>query len=145
MEKLKLKYQSAEQALKTLKTTLENIDKAETIKIIEGISREELLKTLRDSAIQRFEYSIDTLWKYLKVYLLHTEGIEQTHPKPIFRECFNSGWLSSDETQLALQMVDSRNSTSHAYNENVAKKVLSSLKHYSDLMQKLLDKTTPST
>lgn len=61
MEWIDKRYQVAQQALATLKTALDKFHDMD----INHIYYQEV----RDSIIQRFEYSTDTFWKYIKDYL----------------------------------------------------------------------------
>jgi nucleotidyltransferase substrate binding protein (TIGR01987 family) len=104
----------------------------------------DLLKLVaQESLIKRFEYSIDTLWKYLKVYLLTKHGVDQKSPKSVFRECLRVGIISEKEALLALEMADNRNETSHTYNEALAKEIISLIPKYYELMQNIIEKTKP--
>ena len=141
METSNLKRESAIKSIASLKSALDDINKLDMMPSIENISKEKLLITFRDSVIQRFKYSVDTIWKYLKEYLWQKKGVEQTHPKPVFKECFKAKLLNAEETELAINMVDSRNSTSHAYNEITADAVMEGIPEYYDLMQKLIART----
>ena len=78
---------------------------------------------VRDGTIQRFEYSFETVWKLLKLYLAEHEGVICNSPKRCFREVFNAGILSSQEAALCLTMTDDRNLTSHTYIEAVAETI----------------------
>jgi nucleotidyltransferase substrate binding protein (TIGR01987 family) len=113
-EKLERKYAGTNKALKSLERAVSDFQKKE-----KNNNSPQELETYRDSMIQRFKYSIDTTWKYLKDYLLFVHNIEHTYPKQVFQECLRAKLLTQDETVTALQMVDHRNETSHAYNENV--------------------------
>ena len=74
----------------------------------------------RDGVIQRFEYTIELLWKVSKK-VLEENGVVAVAPKDVIREMANIGWISNpDELILFLKM---RNETSHSYKEEVAKKV----------------------
>ncbi|MGA9405711.1 MAG: HI0074 family nucleotidyltransferase substrate-binding subunit [Bacteroidota bacterium] len=92
----------------------------------------------RDAAIQRFEYTVEALWKYLQLYLREEEGIDSYSPKSCFREAKNAGLVDEDESVQALEMVDDRNLTSHTYHEDVAQKIYEKLPMYVALMEKLL-------
>ncbi len=72
MEKLKILTENAGRALKTLKE----------------ITEEPYSVIVRDAAIQRFEYSFEIFWKFLKEYLSAREGIVCNSPKSCFREAF---------------------------------------------------------
>lgn len=140
MEKLKLKYESAEKALKSLQIMISWIEKdIPDFDFTKVDPNDENFKVWRDSLIQRFEYCVDTVWKYLKAYLWKNVGAEQSHPKPVFRECFKAGLINELETEKLIEMVDDRNITSHAYKENIANKVSKNIPDYYKIMKKLLD------
>jgi len=122
MERLILKYQDAFNALKTL----------------EDILKEPFSMIIRDATIQRFEYTFEALWKFLKEYLKEKEGIVSNSPKACFKEIFSLGFLNEEETVKCLEMTDRRNDTSHTYKEEVAKLIYSKTKGYYILMKNLL-------
>ena len=77
MERLRLKYQDAFNALKTL----------------EDILKEPFSMIIRDATIQRFEYTFEALWKFLKEYLKENEGIVSNSPKACFKEIFSLSYI----------------------------------------------------
>jgi len=80
---------------------------------------------IRDSAIQRFEFTLDLSWKALKSYLEERKGIICASPKECFREAYKQGIISYDEEWI--DIVDMRNETTHTYNEKTAQKVFEKL------------------
>ena len=124
MELFLIKFQSAEKALTTLEEAL----------------HAEYSIFVRDSAIQRFEYTTEALWKCLQSYLKEYEGIIASSPKACMREAKKLKILNDNETELALEMIDDRNLTSHTYHEEVAQMIFKHLRQYSDLMKKILEK-----
>jgi nucleotidyltransferase substrate binding protein (TIGR01987 family) len=123
MERLKLKYQDAFNALETL----------------EDIFKEPFSMIIRDATIKRFEYTFEALWKFLKEYLKEKEGIISNSPKACFKEIFSLGFLTEEKTVRCLEMTDRRNDTSHTYKVEVAKLIYSKIKGYYTLMKNLLD------
>ena len=83
----------------------------------------ELYEFFRDSTIQRFEFSVELMWKLIKRFLEENEGISCRSPKSCIREFFSAGYLSQDETLTLLKMVDDRNRTSHTYHEEIAEEI----------------------
>src|SRR3989344_8809562 len=79
---------------------------------------------IRDSAIQRFEFSFDLAWKTIKAYG-EDEGFTCTTPRSCFKEAFNKGLVEYDE--FWMEMIKMRNLTVHTYIEAVAQKVYSQL------------------
>lgn len=141
METLKLKYESAKSAITSLKEIIKLTDQKKQILTLEFIDPEVERKILRDSTIQRFEYSVDTLWKYLKEYLLQIKGITQNSPKPVFRSCLQANLVSAQETEKLMEMVDDRNLTTHTYKEDLANTISEHIPTYLNLMEKLLQES----
>lgn len=88
----------------------------------------------RDAAIQRFEYSVEAVWKAAQLYLKQAEGLEANSPKAVIRASAGVGLLSEPQARLALAMADDRNLTSHTYNEKLAIALFARLHGYADLM-----------
>jgi len=122
MERLKLKYKDALNTFKTLKEIL----------------KEPFSLIVRDATIQRFEYTFEALWKFVKEYLREKEGIISNSPKSCFREIFSLGILTKKETIECLEMTDDRNDTSHTYKEEIAQKIYNKIGKYVLLMGKIL-------
>lgn len=125
MERLQLKYNDALRALETL----------------EQIQKEPFSIIVRDATIQRFEYTFEALWKFLKEYLKKKERVVVNSPKSCFREIFSLGLLSEEEGEKCLEMTDRRNDTSHTYKEKVAEVIYHEIKGYVQLIRKILQKT----
>ena len=89
MERLKLKYSDTIKAMKTLKEILD----------------EPFSVVVRDATIQRFEYTFEALWKFLKEYLKEREGIICNSPKSCFRELFSLGLLTEELSVKFLEMT----------------------------------------
>jgi nucleotidyltransferase substrate binding protein (TIGR01987 family) len=123
MEKLRLKIEETERALKTL----------------DEILKEPYSIIVRDATIQRFEYSFESFWKTLREYLKEYEGIVCNSPKSCFREALSIGLLNEEETIICLEMTDNRNLTSHTYLEEIAQKIYEKIKDYSDIMYKIFN------
>ncbi|MEI7482589.1 MAG: HI0074 family nucleotidyltransferase substrate-binding subunit [Elusimicrobiota bacterium] len=80
---------------------------------------------VRDSAIQRFEFTIDMAWKLVKTCLEEKYGVVCQAPKECFREAYKQKLLAYDE--FWLELIDMRNQTSHTYKEEVAQSVFERL------------------
>ena len=65
-----------------------------------------------EGTIQRFEVTIELMWKTLKRALAY-EGIRTKSPRETLREAFQIGWL--DDNDVWMNILDQRNTTSHVY------------------------------
>ena len=70
-------------------------------------------------------------------------NVEHIYPKQVFQECLRARLLTQEETIKALEMVDHRNETPHAYNENIAQEVAHVIPEYFIILQKLLKQALP--
>mgnify|MGYP001593941374 CR=1 FL=1 len=92
---------------------------------------------VRDSAIQRFEFTIDMTWKLVKTCLEEKYGVVCHSPKECFREAYRQKMLAYDE--FWLELVDMRNETSHTYKEDIAESVFRRLPKAAKYMQALME------
>ncbi len=102
MERVKERILIAKTALKAFK---------------ESVGRNDLSLLERDGAVQRFEFTYETVWKAVQAYLDVVEKIQISSPRGIVRAAFQAKLLTEDESQKALIMIDDRNTTVHTYNE----------------------------
>jgi nucleotidyltransferase substrate binding protein (TIGR01987 family) len=115
MERVKERVEVARKALSTLQ---ELINKPDT-SMVE-----------RDAAIQRFEYTFEATWKAAQLFLVEVEGITANSPKSVIRASWQAGLFDEATTQLALQMCEARNMTSHTYNEKIAMTIYHQIEDY---------------
>jgi len=106
------------------------------------MSNEELERTLRDSLIQRFEFCSDLFWKYLKRYEEETFNIslEIIAPRPVIMAACKAAIISEPDAEILLEMIKSRNFTSHIYKEETAKEISAQIPQYYKIMQKYAEK-----
>lgn len=86
------------------------------------LSRQRNLSDLeRQGLIQAFEFTFELGWKTLQDYLESLGLSEIRGPKPVVRQAFASGVIEEGEEWIA--MIESRNRTSHTYNEDIAREI----------------------
>lgn len=96
-------------------------------------------KELRDSVIKRFEYTIDYLWKTLKLYLEKKhEILTAESPKKIFDQAQKANVISKEELEIFRNMIQDRNNTSHMYQEELSEGLLKNMTLYIKELSKLL-------
>jgi nucleotidyltransferase substrate binding protein (TIGR01987 family) len=79
---------------------------------------------VRDSAIQRFEFTFELFWKVLKEFAL-SEGLDPRSPRASISTAFELGLIQDEE--LFLKMLESRNLASHTYLEENAEDIYTEL------------------
>jgi len=94
---------------------------------------------LRDAMIQRFEYSTEAFWKYLKAYLSIEHNLSANSPREVIRKGLKAKLYSEDVSKELLQMLDDRNLTCHTYVEELAESIAGRIPSYSTVMQKAMN------
>lgn len=91
---------------------------------------------IRDSAIQRFEFTFELFWKSLKAYA-EESGLEAFSPRDSLRIAFQLGVIA--EHPEWFRMLEDRNLTSHTYNQTTAESIYSHLPTYPRLMRQAFE------
>jgi len=114
----------------------------ESLEIIKNPKYEPIYRTCRDSVIQRFEYSVDSLWKFLKAYLQEAKGVsfKVISPREFFRVASENKLISPEEFDVMLECVAARNLTSHTYKEEEAERLVKRVPACCDTMQTIIDR-----
>lgn len=137
MEIIKVRHAALQKALLTLESGLTIFDNDE-------IMDHELYGLMRDGVIQRFEYSIDTFWKFLKLYIEIKHGVvvEPPSPRAVLRTSLTTQLVTQEELDSLEDCVSDRNLTSHSYNEEVADKIYTHIPRYYQVMKAIVDRLT---
>ncbi len=127
-----------------LERQLEDFKKAitrleEALSVAKENKSDELYPFLRDSAIQRFEFTFEIFWKLVKTALRRLEGVECNSPKSCMRELFRNKYIEEPELEKLLEMVDDRNLTVHTYHEEIAEELFGKLEGYATLMRAVVE------
>lgn len=74
--------------------------------------------SMRDGAIQRFEFCAELAWKATREYLIEQGYADINSPKSVMKQAYADGLLDNEEAWL--QLMQDRNLTSHIYDETTA-------------------------
>lgn len=133
MEKLMLSRMLLDNALATLADSF--IAEEEAI----SLGNHRLILATQDSTIQRFEYSYDSFWKFLKIYFEQKFNLEDVNsPRSVFRTCVEKQICSESEGKILLAMIDDRNKTTHNYNATQVREIYPNISKYYDLIIKII-------
>ncbi|KAF5418000.1 MAG: hypothetical protein C5S49_02210 [Candidatus Methanogaster sp.] len=106
-----MQLENFENATKRLKTALE-YDPLE-------------LDIARDAVIQRFEFTFGMAWKSVKL-AAKSVGYDCKSPKGCLKLAYRMGWIGDEERWL--ELLDSRNLTSHTHDQEIAMDVYDAVK-----------------
>lgn len=94
---------------------------------VELSEQRNLSKLEEQGLIQTFEYTHEMAWNTLKDFL-EEHGVKKIYgSKDATREAFKTGLIENGEAWM--KMIESRNLTSHTYNEETATAIVSAIIH----------------
>ncbi|MCF8303341.1 MAG: nucleotidyltransferase substrate binding protein [Bacteroidales bacterium] len=116
-----------EQRLSNFKKALHKLEKA--VEIIHrnqqgysaGEDEESIEEVIREGLIQRFEYTHELAWNVMKDYAEYQGNYHIKGSRDATRLAFKMGLIADGE--IWMDMLKSRNETSHTYNEEIAKEI----------------------
>ena len=82
----------------------------------------ELSDLEKQGLIQAFEFTHELAWNVMKDYFFFQGQSNITGSRDTVRESFNKGLIGSGEAWM--EMIKSRNQTSHTYNQRVANEIV---------------------
>lgn len=92
----------------------------------------------KDGMIQRFEYTLEAAWKLLKNYAEYQNGEQVMGSRDAIRKAFAMGIIAN--TNPWFDMVESRNLTSHVYDEDTEADIIDKIiTTYYPILQDLFD------
>ena len=129
---IKLKQEQTQRALKSLE------------ELVSKYSENQSDVILRDALIQRFEFSTEAFWKYLKAYLQTEHNLSANSPREVIRVGLTAKLYSEETSQELLQMLDDRNLTIHTYVEELAESIAHRIPDYSKNMSEVMTQLSNS-
>lgn len=101
-----------------------------------------LRQIIRDGMIQRYEFSIELLWKFVRIFLKDTMNlsVEKHGPNPTFTAAREVNFISFDEFDTLSELIFDRNETSHTYFEPTAIAIAERIPAHYQVMKKIFDR-----
>lgn len=97
------------------------------------------IDSVRDGVIQRFEFCTELAWKTIREYLIDQGYSDINSPKNVLKTAFSDGLISNEQGWL--EVLESRNMTSHVYDESTAENIFNSIRNvYINLFSQLIEK-----
>jgi nucleotidyltransferase substrate binding protein (TIGR01987 family) len=91
------------------------------------IEHENLNKLEEQGLIKAFEYTYELSWKTLQDLLKEKGYTHIAGPRPVIEQCFKDKYIEDGKGWM--RMHQSRNLTSHTYNEETAKEIIEGIRN----------------
>lgn len=114
-------------------------DFSKAVKRLEEALKEKETDLNVDGVLHRFEFTFELAWKTLKDYLEYMGIISKTgSPREVLKSAFEHGMISNGQEWI--NMMLSRNSLSHLYDEETSREIYDNIKEIYMNLLKQLDK-----
>ena len=100
---------------------LSNYNKALS-QLTNAMQKREYNELEQQGVIQSFEYCYELAWKTLQDLLIERGFIDIIGPKPVLQKAFEAGYIQDGQGWML--MIQSRNITSHTYDEKKAHEIV---------------------
>lgn len=111
----------------------------EAIEIVKSSHPDKVQEIIKEGLIQRFEYTHELAWNVMRDFMLWQGNTEIYGSRDATREAFSLGLI--EDGHHWMKMIDSRNKTSHTYNEETANEIYEAIiGYYQPLFLQFQDK-----
>lgn len=143
-EQLAAHYEKANKALASLEEAISLMRKYEKAYKENPTHEIELeYRAYLDSVLKQFEFTSNTVWKYLKFFLEAHFGVVHNSPKLVIRECFRNNLIAKQEVHLAFNIITVCKMSSYIYWDEIAEEIWNYIPNYYNLMHKMLSDMAP--
>jgi nucleotidyltransferase substrate binding protein (TIGR01987 family) len=112
--------------VKAMDKLQQSVDYISTLDISESIDKDEVLDELiKEGLIQRFEYTHELAWNVMKDYAEYQGNSTIGGSRDASREALQLKIIADGE--IWMDMIQSRNKTSHTYNEETANEIFNKI------------------
>lgn len=94
-------------------------------KAVELFKQKKLSELEQQGLIKSFEYTHELSWNLMKDFFEYQGNFKIMGSRDATREAFAKGLIQDGQTWI--KMIDSRNQTSHTYNQDTANKILNKI------------------
>ena len=78
---------------------------------------------IKSGQIQKFEFTIELLWKTVQTFLFEVDGVDVVTPKSVAKEFVESGYCDYETYELFIRAINDRNQLSHIYRQEMAETI----------------------
>jgi nucleotidyltransferase substrate binding protein (TIGR01987 family) len=93
---------------------------------------------IKSGQIQKFEFTIELLWKTIQVFLFEVDGVDVNTPKSAAKEFVEAGYCGYEVYELFIRAINDRNHLSHIYRQEMAESIWQHLSEYLSMVEQIV-------
>lgn len=129
--------------LKDLEAALSNFSDALTLE--PALFPELVADSIKSGQIQKFEFTVELLWKTVQVFLFEVDGVDAVTPKSVAKEFAEAGYCDYETYELFIRAINDRNQLSHIYRQEMAETIRKRLPEYVRVIKQIVSVMSSKT
>jgi nucleotidyltransferase substrate binding protein (TIGR01987 family) len=121
--------------LNDLEAALSNFRDALTLE--PALFPELVADNIKSGQIQKFEFTVELLWKTVQVFLYEVDGVDVNTPKSVAKEFVEAGHCDFETYELFIRAINDRNHLSHVYRQEMAESIWLRLPEYHSMVEQI--------
>ena len=93
---------------------------------------------IKSGQIQKFEFTVELLWKTVQVFLFEVDGVDVVTPKSVAKEFVEAGYSDYEVYELFIRAINDRNQLSHIYRQEMAESIRQRLPDYVQMTERIV-------
>jgi nucleotidyltransferase substrate binding protein (TIGR01987 family) len=122
--------------LNDLEAALSNYREALTLEPV--LFPELVADNIKSGQIQKFEFTVELLWKTVQVFLFEVDGVDVITPKSVAKEYVEAGYCDYEAYELLIRAINDKNQLSHIYRQEMAEPIWQRLPEYVCLVEQIV-------
>ena len=122
--------------LSDLEAALSNFRDALTLQ--PSLFPEIVADNIKSGQIQKFEFTVELLWKTVQVFLFEVDGVDVVTPKSVAKEFVEAGYCDYENYELFIRAINDRNQLSHIYRQEMAESIWLRLPEYVGMVERIV-------
>jgi len=122
--------------LSDLEAALSNFSDALTLE--PALFPELVADSIKSGQIQKFEFTVELLWKTVQLFLFEFDGVDVVTPKSVAKEFVEAGYCDYGMYELFIRAINDRNQLSHIYRQEMAETIRLRLPEYVQVIEQIV-------
>ncbi len=93
---------------------------------------------IKSGQIQKFEFTVELLWKTVQVFLYELDGLDVITPKSVAKAFVEAGYCDYETYELFIRAINDRNQLSHIYRQEMAESIWQRLPEYIVMVEQVV-------
>ena len=119
-----------------LEAALSNFSDALTLE--PALFPELVADSIKSGQIQKFEFTVELLWKTVQLFLFEFDGVDVVTPKSVAKEFVEAGYCDYGTYELFIRAINDRNQLSHIYRQEMAETIRLRLPEYVQVIEQIV-------